>query len=113
MRVATIRTPGAPAAARVDGKTVTVLPYRDVAELPASGRDWPAQAADVSADTLPLAHVQFAPLVPRPEKIFCIGLNYRSRAQEADVEPPKYPAVFAKYWRSVIGPTDPIVLPPN
>jgi acylpyruvate hydrolase len=113
MRVATIRTPGASAAARVDGETVTVLPYGDVAELLASGRDWPVRAADVSGDTLPLADVQFAPLVPRPEKIFCIGLNYRSHAQEADIEPPKYPTVFAKYWRSLVGPTDPIVLPPN
>ena len=113
MRVATIRTPGASAAARVDGETVTVLPYGDVAELLASGGDWPARAAGVSGDTLPLADVRFAPLVPRPEKIFCIGLNYRSHAQEADVEPPKYPAVFAKYWRSLVGPTDPIVLPAN
>jgi acylpyruvate hydrolase len=113
MRVAAIRTPGGSAAARVDGETVTVLPYGDVGELLASGRDWPARAADVSADTRPMADVQFAPLVPRPEKIFCIGLNYRSHAQEADVEPPKYPAVFAKYWRSLIGPPIPLCCHPT
>jgi acylpyruvate hydrolase len=76
-------------------------------------RDWLARAANVAGDTLPLADVQFAPPVPGPETIFCIALDYRSHAQEADVKPPKYPAVFAMYWRALVGPTDPIVLQPN
>ncbi|MCL6429266.1 MAG: fumarylacetoacetate hydrolase family protein [Anaerolineae bacterium] len=51
-----------------------------------------------------------APIL-RPGKIICIGLNYRDHAAEAGVPVPDYPAVFAKYSNTVIGPGEPIVLP--
>ena len=41
--------------------------------------------------------VELRPPVPDPEKIVCIGLNYRSHAEEAGVEPPEVPTFFAKF----------------
>jgi len=53
-----------------------------------------------------------APLL-RPQKIICIGLNYRDHAEESKMAIPETPTVFSKYATSVIGPRAPIVLPKN
>jgi 2-keto-4-pentenoate hydratase/2-oxohepta-3-ene-1,7-dioic acid hydratase in catechol pathway len=57
---------------------------------------------------------RIAPMIPidRPGKIVCVGLNYRDHAEEQGVELPKAPLFFAKYTTSLIGPGDPIVIPP-
>jgi acylpyruvate hydrolase len=46
---------------------------------------------------------QLLPPVPDPEKIICIGLNYRSHAEEQGVEPPAQPTFFAKF-RNALAP---------
>ncbi len=50
--------------------------------------------------------------IERPGKIVCVGLNYRDHAEEQGVELPKAPLFFAKYTTALIGPGDPIVIPP-
>jgi 2-keto-4-pentenoate hydratase/2-oxohepta-3-ene-1,7-dioic acid hydratase in catechol pathway len=50
--------------------------------------------------------------IDRPGKIVCVGLNYRDHAEEQGVELPMAPLFFAKYTTSLIGPGDPIVIPP-
>ena len=60
----------------------------------------------------PAAFRLLAP-IPRPPKIICIGLNYRDHAQEARMQIPEVPTVFAKFPTAVIGPGAPIVLPKN
>lgn len=50
--------------------------------------------------------------IPRPGKIVCVGLNYRDHAAEQGAELPKAPLLFAKYTTALIGPGDPIVIPP-
>jgi acylpyruvate hydrolase len=49
--------------------------------------------------------------VPDPQKIICLGLNYRDHAEEAGLAAPSAPMFFAKYANSLVGPTDPIVPP--
>jgi 2-keto-4-pentenoate hydratase/2-oxohepta-3-ene-1,7-dioic acid hydratase in catechol pathway len=51
------------------------------------------------------------PPIPDPDKIICLGLNYRDHAAEAGLDLPVSPMLFAKYRNSLIGPTSPIVLP--
>lgn len=51
--------------------------------------------------------------VPRPGKLVGIGLNYRDHAAESKMPVPERPVVFSKFTTSVIGPGDPIVLPPS
>ncbi len=51
------------------------------------------------------------PPVPRPEKIFCIGLNYRDHAIETGAEIPSDPVVFSKFNTALIGHGERIVLP--
>ena len=48
---------------------------------------------------------------PHPEKIICVGLNYRAHSAEQKVEPPERPLLFAKWPNTLVGADDPIVLP--
>jgi 2-keto-4-pentenoate hydratase/2-oxohepta-3-ene-1,7-dioic acid hydratase in catechol pathway len=46
-------------------------------------------------------------------KIICIGRNYAEHAAELGDEPPTEPLVFGKFENTLIGPGDPIVIPPE
>ena len=48
-----------------------------------------------------------------PGKILCVGLNYRDHAIEQGAEPPGEPLLFGKFANALLGPDDPIVLPPE
>ncbi len=113
MKLATIRIQGGTRAARIDGDTATVLAAEDVGALLAAP-GWLGTAATATSATLPTAELDYAPLIPRPDKVICIGLNYRSHiAEMRGGDPPAYPTVFAKYRSSLIGAHDDIVLPPE
>jgi 2-keto-4-pentenoate hydratase/2-oxohepta-3-ene-1,7-dioic acid hydratase in catechol pathway len=49
--------------------------------------------------------------IERPQKIVCVGLNYRDHAEEQGVPLPEWPILFSKWPNTLIGPGDPIVLP--
>ena len=49
--------------------------------------------------------------IPDPEKVICIGLNYRDHALETNSPIPSEPVCFGKYANAVIGPADQIRLP--
>ena len=50
--------------------------------------------------------------IERPGKIVCVGLNYRDHAEEQGVDLPEEPLLFAKWPTALVGPGDPIVIPP-
>jgi acylpyruvate hydrolase len=70
-----------------------------------------ARAGDAEG-RVALADVRLLAPVPDPEKIVCLGLNYRDHAAEAGQEIPAAPMWFAKFANSLIGSGEPIVLPP-
>ena len=47
-----------------------------------------------------------------PSKIVCVGLNYRDHADESGMTLPERPLLFSKWPNTLIGPGEPIVLPP-
>jgi 2-keto-4-pentenoate hydratase/2-oxohepta-3-ene-1,7-dioic acid hydratase in catechol pathway len=55
--------------------------------------------------------MHLGPPIPDPDKIICLGLNYRSHAEEAGLKLPEVPLLFAKYRNALNGPTAPILLP--
>ncbi|HEX5434542.1 MAG TPA: fumarylacetoacetate hydrolase family protein [Candidatus Angelobacter sp.] len=57
----------------------------------------PNNASSLEAAWLKEDAVEFGPLVSRPEKIVCVGLNYRHHAQEIGIPLPKQPVLFSKY----------------
>ena len=52
-----------------------------------------------------------APIL-RPRKLLGIGLNYRDHAEEFKIPIPKFPIVFGMYANAIVGPDEPIVIPP-
>jgi 2-keto-4-pentenoate hydratase/2-oxohepta-3-ene-1,7-dioic acid hydratase in catechol pathway len=57
------------------------------------------------------SRARFAPAVPRPGKIICVGLNYRQHAQETGNPIPPVPILFNKYNNSLVGHRGRIRLP--
>lgn len=49
--------------------------------------------------------------VSNPDKVFCIGLNYRDHAIETNSPIPEQPVVFNKFPQCVVGPDDNVILP--
>lgn len=56
-----------------------------------------AEVSRIEGDVQPASVMRLLPPVPDPEKIICIGLNYRSHAEEAGIDPPEQPTFFAKF----------------
>lgn len=114
MRLATLRTGSTTIAVRVEGDTVVEIEgFADVGQL-LGDPDWRglATAASSAPRALPTAEAaHWAPVIPNPSKIICVGLNYASHIREMGRELPAHPTLFAKYPEALIGPYDPIVLP--
>jgi 2-keto-4-pentenoate hydratase/2-oxohepta-3-ene-1,7-dioic acid hydratase in catechol pathway len=82
--------------------------FGSVLDLIASGKTPEAGAARI-----PLERTRLLAPIESPQRIFCIGLNYRDHAIESKMEIPAVPTVFLKLPSSVTGPGSPIVLPKN
>lgn len=70
-----------------------------------------AAAQAPAAAVRPLAGVRFLPLVPRPGKIVCLGLNYADHAKEGGHARPEYPSFFMRGATSMTGHLEPIIRP--
>ncbi len=71
-----------------------------------------AEAAEIAGgEPVPLERVELLPPIPDPEKIVCIGLNYRAHAAEAGIEPPGAPTFFAKFRNALAPPGATVPLP--
>lgn len=51
------------------------------------------------------------PCVTHPNKIICVGLNYRKHAEETNAPIPEYPILFNKFNNTLAGAGEPIPLP--
>jgi 2-keto-4-pentenoate hydratase/2-oxohepta-3-ene-1,7-dioic acid hydratase in catechol pathway len=80
-----------------------------VRELLESGRL--DDVARAGGEVLPLDSVELLPPVPDPDKIICIGLNYRAHAAEAGIDPPETPTFFAKFRNALAAPGAAVALP--
>ncbi|TDD09396.1 FAA hydrolase family protein [Nonomuraea deserti] len=110
MRLATIRTADGNAAVRVDDDAAVELGAADLGAFLADPA-WRAAAENADGPRHDLAGLDYAPPIPRPEKVICVGLNYRTHILEMGRELPAYPALFAKYARALVGAYDPVELP--
>jgi 2-keto-4-pentenoate hydratase/2-oxohepta-3-ene-1,7-dioic acid hydratase in catechol pathway len=75
-----------------------------VRELIAGGRLEELQRGSDRTDASPVSGAELLPPLPDPDKIVCIGLNYRSHAAEAGIDPPAQPTFFAKF-RNALAPS--------
>ncbi len=60
---------------------------------------------------LPLDGLRFAPGIPDPDKIGCVGLNYRDHVAETGRTVTEKPALFARFAGSQVGHGQPMIRP--
>jgi 2-keto-4-pentenoate hydratase/2-oxohepta-3-ene-1,7-dioic acid hydratase in catechol pathway len=70
-----------------------------------------SEVAPVEEEGVPVEGVELLPPVTRPGKLLCIGLNYRSHAEEQGAEPPETPTFFAKFANALAAPGATVRLP--
>ena len=118
MRLATLSTPSGPRPAAVVGNAYIDLRLVDP-KLPPTVRqiiaDPAALKAAEAASHVTASHsvdsATFLSPIPDPQKIVCVGLNYRDHALESKLAIPKEPVLFSKFPSALIGHGRPIVHP--
>ncbi|MFN8164330.1 MAG: fumarylacetoacetate hydrolase family protein [Solirubrobacterales bacterium] len=93
-----------------DGPHALDATVRQFLQMPASRRDEVAALA-AERPALNLADEQIGPPVPDAGKIFCLGINYLSHADEVEMAIAEAPTVFTKFANTLVGPRTPIRLP--
>ncbi len=58
-----------------------------------------------------LSEVRFLPAIPNPEKILCVGINYKSHAAEHGQEAPKLPNIFTRFVNTLVAHEGEMVRP--
>jgi 2-keto-4-pentenoate hydratase/2-oxohepta-3-ene-1,7-dioic acid hydratase in catechol pathway len=70
--------------------------------LAAGAVDEMRKAVEGQKPDQPLAGLQFLPVIPNPEKILCVGINYRSHAAEHGGEAPALPNIFTRFVDTLV-----------
>ena len=110
MRLLTFHTEHGPRAGRLEGDVVVEFDAADVGAVLAAGE---LGETTETGRSHPLADLRLAPPVLAPAKVICIGQNYEAHIREEGGQLPKFPTLFNKFARTLIGPQDPIQLPRN
>lgn len=121
MRLATLQTPEGPRVfARTDDSYIDLhaadpgLP-ENLRELITGGPELLRRAADMTENprvtAWPAKGARYAPVVPDPPKILCIGLNYRDHAIEGGKQIPTEPVLFGKFSNALLAHGEAIRLP--
>jgi 2-keto-4-pentenoate hydratase/2-oxohepta-3-ene-1,7-dioic acid hydratase in catechol pathway len=85
--------------------------YADLRSLLNSGEGLAELASLRDAPVLNVQQVQWLPVIPNPDKVLCVGLNYLKHIVETGREVPKYPTLFTRFASSQVGHDQPLILP--
>jgi len=115
MKIATYRIGDATTYGAVKGATVSdfgkVLGPRAPTLKAAIASGELRQAALEHAPQHALRDVVMLPPIPNPEKIICIGLNYRKHAEEAKLAVPEFPSLFLRLTNTLVPDGGTLTLP--
>jgi 2-keto-4-pentenoate hydratase/2-oxohepta-3-ene-1,7-dioic acid hydratase in catechol pathway len=81
------------------------------AALAAGAIDKMRDIARRAAPDRKLSAIKFLPVIPRPGKILCAGINYRSHAAEMARELPKQPSMFIRFADTLVGHIGELIRP--
>ncbi|XP_067376249.1 fumarylacetoacetate hydrolase domain-containing protein 2A isoform X2 [Channa argus] len=84
---------------------------RELLELGDKGLECAQRALASSQCVVERSDIQLLAPVWRPEKVVCVGMNYRDHCLEQNAVIPKEPIIFSKFPSAITGPYDDIVLP--
>ncbi|HMO35713.1 MAG TPA: fumarylacetoacetate hydrolase family protein [Gemmatales bacterium] len=121
MRFATLQTNSGPRAVVRHGEDYIDAQATD-SSLPNSVRAWIADKDNCyprlqallkhsEAKRYSVRQTTYLPPIPDPQKIICIGLNYKDHALEQNLQPPREPVVFSKFVTALTGHQQPVELP--
>src|SRR5436190_10479237 len=102
MRFVTYDADGGPRAGLLRGNTLVDAGPGGVGKL-LRDEGLPDAVAD-TGQTVELRDARLLPPVTDPQKIVCMGLNYREHAAEAGLDPPETPTFFAKFPNALAPP---------
>ncbi|MFO8066913.1 MAG: fumarylacetoacetate hydrolase family protein [Bacteroidales bacterium] len=89
-----------------------IIDQEKILEVKAPDSDWNAEKIRETGSNFALDEINIiSPCLP--SKIVCLGLNYRSHAEELNLKMPEVPIIFMKPSTSVIGPGEKIIYPPQ
>ncbi|MBU8539397.1 fumarylacetoacetate hydrolase family protein [Falsiroseomonas tokyonensis] len=83
--------------------------FPDLKSLIAAGAV--AQAAQADGARIPFAEITWLPVIPNPDKILCIGLNYETHRKETGRSEVENPTVFTRFPNSQTGHLAPLLRP--
>jgi 2-keto-4-pentenoate hydratase/2-oxohepta-3-ene-1,7-dioic acid hydratase in catechol pathway len=98
----------------VDAWALLGEPHRGgLRELLAAGRldDLRGRLGDSGAPSHPLAAVALLAPIPDPDKIVCIGLNYRAHVSEGGGKTAEFPSLFTRFTDTLVGHGGAIIRP--
>ncbi|XP_008279791.1 fumarylacetoacetate hydrolase domain-containing protein 2A [Stegastes partitus] len=84
---------------------------RELLELGEAGLESAHRALASDQCLVDRADIQLLPPVSAPEKVVCVGMNYKDHCLEQNAPIPKEPIIFSKFPSAITGPYDDIVLP--
>ena len=113
MRIASFRRPDATASfGRIEGDAI--------ADCGTPGQDsWLKDALGADLAALPatgrfaLGAITLLPVIPNPNKILCVGLNYATHVAETGREQKEHPAIFHRWADTLVAEGAPLVCPPE
>jgi 2-keto-4-pentenoate hydratase/2-oxohepta-3-ene-1,7-dioic acid hydratase in catechol pathway len=70
-----------------------------------------AQYVEGSSPDFGLDEITFRPVIPNPEKILCVGVNYEMHRMETGRDKSPYPVIFTRFANTQVGHQQPIVKP--
>jgi len=102
---------------QIGEEVIALTGYATAIEFLEAGQKGIADAekliADESAKRTPLASVKLLAPIPKPPRVFAIGLNYQEHAVESKMKVQAVPTVFFKLSETVVGPDVDVILPKN
>lgn len=66
---------------------------------------------DENVELFSVKDLKLGPVVQNPEKIICVGVNYRRHAEEMKIEAPTAPILFSKFNNTLAAHGDTIAIP--
>jgi 2-keto-4-pentenoate hydratase/2-oxohepta-3-ene-1,7-dioic acid hydratase in catechol pathway len=108
------RSDGQAAYGRLDGDAVIDLSAAAGAPADLKGAIARGTLARLeSTSRLPLTEVVLLPVIPNPDKILCVGLNYAEHVKETGREQKEHPAIFTRWADTLVAHGQPLVHPPE
>jgi 2-keto-4-pentenoate hydratase/2-oxohepta-3-ene-1,7-dioic acid hydratase in catechol pathway len=88
-----------------------VAPLTDIDEFYDDLPRWLGHAVKVESGTLALADLALAPAAPIRAKILCAAINYVAHGDEAELEPPAFPNLFARWPAEMVADGEAVPVP--